>query len=108
MPINFNTPPRGTIKHSPRQNVTEIEPEPKEAPPEPEKGTGMVNFCRTGDGMARCGLAKKKWKRQIDCKFGVKSRNSERCMNEVFEEYCWCIKAQQSADNLKGTPIIMA
>ena len=62
--------------------------EKKEPPKEQEKGTGMVNYCRTGGMMSTCGVNPgEKWVNHKECKFGVKSTTMDRCMHFTFGEF---------------------
>jgi hypothetical protein len=85
----MNTAPSNpTYKWNPNGKVTEKKPEA-------EVGTGYVNYCKSGM-ISECGVTNKIWKAQIECKFSIKASYSNRCMYNVMEEVCDCLKAQMA------------
>jgi hypothetical protein len=54
-----------------------------------------VNYCKK-EKMSICTAGDSK--RQPKCIFYEKSRNANRCMYFIFEEYCDCLKAQIQAE----------
>lgn len=61
--------------------------------------SGHTNLC-IKDIMSRCGAVEKtnsnldKHACQKTCTYYIKATQAERCLFEVFEEYCWSITAQ--------------
>jgi hypothetical protein len=51
----------------------------------------VVNFCRS-EHISFCTASDKR--EQSGCSFYERSRNAERCMYFIFNEYCDCLKAQ--------------
>ena len=54
-----------------------------------------VNYCKK-EKMSICTADGDK--KQVKCSFYEKSRNAEKCMYYIFEEYCDCLKAQRHAE----------
>lgn len=59
-----------------------------------------LNFCKL-EQMSIC--TAETIRSQGDCSFFEKSRNAERCMYFIFDEYCDCLKAQMDASDLSAS-----
>jgi hypothetical protein len=61
------------------------------------------NHCQIGgSGMSKCGatsikVSSEKELEQAKCFYFVRASFSNRCMFEIFDRYCWSIKAQIAA-----------
>ena len=67
---------------------------------------GDVNHCVSNGGMSVCSatnlrIKEEKLNTQEKCKHFIKASHEQRCMWEVFGEYCWSIKAQNAASKGK-------
>jgi hypothetical protein len=62
----------------------------------------VTSYCHKG-AMSIC--AANNEKQQTDCGFYEKSRNANRCMYYIFEEYCDNLMAQISAEEVGNRPM---
>ena len=62
----------------------------------------VTSYCKKG-AMSICTANNEK--QQTDCGFYEKSRNANRCMYYIFEEYCDNLMAQIRAEKAGNRPI---
>jgi hypothetical protein len=74
--------------------------------PDPNKGTGTVNYCKPGM-MSTCSCPTKtktaKWADHKACKFAIKSAASDRCQHFIMEKFCDSMSAQKANESKTKT-----